>query len=459
MAIGVSYEIRVSTPQRGTSVSMTDSTELALPADDFVTGAVAGRSLGITESAGSLSFTVTTKYAHAAAVRTWVYRVSVDGVVYARWDGGGDDRPVKVRIEGLDTGSEIALEVAALKSRAGYHSWSKATRAHVKDLRFKEGPKPPLGALSVVIDPRDEHYEPDTSNGVHRVDISAIPTLGDNELVPHTPRQLAVTTDHGVLPLLVVRRPGATGVVVLSNGAVDLQRSASTPVFQRSSWWQHIDAHQIYVCDPGTAGSGALSLSWGQLTEDYWAVPDLARTVQALSSVLGVSDARDRLYFGSSAGGFLSLGMAAHDDGCRVVVNNAQFDWTRWMAGAVNRLRAARFGNALPADLRAKYPHRTDVLNLLGDSRGGPSSVSYLVNLASRHDSAVDAVRARRFLRENPEYANRFRIIGYRDEAAGHNPLPQPQTLAWINAPAVIDPAAVDPMFSLVKGPDDRSST
>lgn len=459
MAIGVSHEIRVSTPQRGTLVSMTDSTELVLPTDDFVTGTVAGRSLGMTESAGSLSFTVTTKYAHSAAVRTWVYRVSVDGVVLARWDGGGDDRPVKVRIEGLDTGSEVVLEVAALKTRAGYHSWSKATRAHVKDLHFEEGPKPPAGALSVVIDPRDEYYDPHTSHGVHRCDISAIPTLVDDELVPDAPRQLAVTTDHGVLPLLVVRRPGATGVVVLSNGAVDLQRSAGAPVFQRSSWWQHIDAHQIYACDPGTVGPGALSLSWGQLSEDYWAVPDLAKAVQALSSVLGVSDPRDRLYFGSSAGGFLSLGMAAHDAGSRVLVNNAQFDWTRWMAGAVNRLRAARFGNALPADLRSRYPHRTDVLNLLGDTRGGPSSVNYLVNLGSRHDRAVDAARARRFLAENHEYADRFRIIGYRDDLAGHNPLSQDQTLAWIHAPRAVDPEQVDPMFSLVRSDGDGAST
>lgn len=458
MSIAVSRQLWVTGADGSGMTRTTDSTELFLPQEYFVVGSVASRSLGSSSQGGTLSFTVATKYGNPAAARVWAYRVSVDRAVLARWDGGSHAFPVKVRIEGLPPGATVALEVVALKSRAAYHSWSKATRAYIHDLQLEET-SPISGSTRVDIDPPDRHYMPHESMNSPVVDIADVAALSGGDFAPETPQHLTVVTDHGVLPLLVVRRPGAQRAVVLSNGAVDLQRSGGAPVFQRSSWWRQIGAHQIYVCDPGTVGADALSLSWGQVAEEYWAVPDLSRAVQALSSVLGVSDARDRLYFGSSAGGFLSLGMAAHDDGCRVVVNNAQFDWTRWMAGAVNRLRAARFGNALPADLRAKYPHRTDVLNLLGDSRGGPSSVSYLVNLASRHDSAVDAARARRFLRENPEYANRFRIIGYRDEVAGHNPLPQPQTLAWINAPAVIDPAAVDPMFSLVKSHDDRSST
>lgn len=445
MSTGAVQHLSVSTPDRGRAILNTKNTDVFLPPEYFVVDAIAARRIAPFATNGTLTFTVTTRYAHPAAIGVWIYRVTVDGIVRARWDGASHKRPVSVRIGNLGPQSVVALEVVALKTRLGFTSWSQASRARIENLHFEESVR--TGEIVTVdLDPKDDRFEPFDGDVALRIEASEIARWSSTELTQDGEKRVSIITDHGVLPLLVVRQPGASRVVILSNGAVDLQRSCGVPIFQRSSWTHRIHGHQVYVCDPGTVGPAALSLSWGQIDDDYWVVPDLARAVQHISRALGVGESSRRLYYGSSAGGFLALGMAAFDDGCRAVINNAQFDWTRWMAGSVNALRAARFRNALPAALRERHPERTNVLNLLRAGRG-PRSVNYLVNLASTHDREVDAPEMRRFLSENPEFREIVRIITYSDPVAGHNPLSQADTLAWIHAPAQTNASIVSPRF------------
>ncbi|MEW1979286.1 prolyl oligopeptidase family serine peptidase [Kocuria palustris] len=235
------------------------------------------------------------------------------------------------------------------------------------------------------------------------------------------------------LPLLLVRRPEAERVTILFNGAVDLERTGGQPIFQRSSWWRSIPTHQIYVCDPGTAGEDALSLNWGQESLAHDALPDIGSAVRALCSALGVHDSRRRTYFGSSAGGFLALMAAAQDEDPHVIVNNAQFDWTRWMRGGVVALSARRFNAAAPAALRRAIPWRTSALRRLSQ-RSTPLSVDYWVNIASPHDLKVDLTQAMSFVHDERALAERFAIHRYSDPVSLHNPLGREQTLELLSS-------------------------
>ncbi|WP_270240556.1 hypothetical protein [Kocuria marina] len=246
------------------------------------------------------------------------------------------------------------------------------------------------------------------------------------------PTRLDVLTSHGRIPMLIVRREHADRTVIFSNGAVDLKRSGGTPVFQRSTWWKQIVGHQIFVCDPGTVGPNALGLSWGHVSKEYWAVRDISTAVRVLATLLDPCDAEDRVYFGSSGGGLMSIALCHFDPGSRAVVNNAQLDWTKWMPGAVNALRAARFDNLLPAEIRQRWPDTSSVLRLIGSSDNAPR-IDYLVNLASRHDSAVELVEMRQFIAENPDRSSNIRIFTYRDKVAGHNPLRKELVVACLN--------------------------
>lgn len=253
-------------------------------------------------------------------------------------------------------------------------------------------------------------------------------------LAPDTPHRIDVIGEHSVLPFLVVPRTGADKVVVLNNGAVDHNIAQGRPVFQRSSWWHEIDHHQIFFCDPGTLGADQLSLSWGQLSKEHWVVYDAARAVKALSAQLGVQEPYRRVYYGSSAGGFMALALMAGDAGAAAVINNAQFDWTRWMATGLNPLREARFDNMLPSRLRKVHPVRTNVLNMLAKRRK-PVRIIYYVNLASKHDREVDHPMFAAFVRSHPRLTRGVEIHSYEDPVAGHNPMSKEQTLEILNCP------------------------
>ena len=265
------------------------------------------------------------------------------------------------------------------------------------------------------------------------IPLADVEHLDFTSLAKVDPRcRLDVVVDDVVVPLLVVPKTGARRVLVLSNGAVDQSVANGSAVFQRSSWNHEIEHHQIFVSDPATAAPECLSLAWGHLEEGKWAAEAIGRAVRAVASALGVTEHENRAYFGSSAGGFMSLALLADDPGARAVVNNAQFDWTRWMPTGVNALRHARFGGKLPATIRKLHPLSSNVLTLLA-GRNEPLTVDYHVNVASTHDRQQDLPLFEAFVRAHPDLCGNVRIHRYFHSEHGHNPMPKADTLRVLN--------------------------
>ncbi|MHC5560407.1 hypothetical protein [Kocuria sp. U4B] len=262
-------------------------------------------------------------------------------------------------------------------------------------------------------------------------------------LEPERHHRIEVVTTQTVLPFLVVRKAQADAVVVMHNGAVDQDLAQQRVVFQRSSWSSQIRHHQIYFYDPATGGPDHLSLAWGQLNKEHWVAPEAAQAARSLSSALGCPDPDARLHYGSSAGAFMAMALLAMDPGSRALINNAQFDWTRWMPMGVNPLRRIRFNNLLPTQLRAQYPLRTNVLKLIAD-RGSPLRVDYHVNLGSKHDRLIDYPMFHEFLMNHAELVRDVTVHPYFDEATGHNPLSRDMTLRIINSAGSHNSAPVD---------------
>ncbi|RKQ36413.1 hypothetical protein [Kocuria tytonis] len=252
-----------------------------------------------------------------------------------------------------------------------------------------------------------------------------------------------VVIDHVTVPLMVVRKTKASHAVVLSNGAVDQEVAHHEPVFQRSSWYQDIDHHQVYVYDPATGAPDYLSLAWGHLTSDHWVVPEVGQAVRAVMDTFGVRDPASRMYFGSSAGGFYSLALLADDPGALAVINNAQFDWTRWMPTGVNALRHARFGGMLPAAIRTSHPLTSNVLMLL-KKRDVPVRIRYHVNVTSDHDRKQDLPLFRAFMSNAAHLCDEVSVHPYAHHTHGHNPMSRPATLRVINKAFDADPPMHD---------------
>lgn len=418
-------EFTVTTKGGVTYSVVPENDSLHIPQDAFTPGTCVERNLLPVPSHGELTFAVASSYVQPTAEGHWYYQVCVDGKPLARWDGAQRRRPVHVTLTDLAVGTRVSVQIVALRPHRGAASWERASRARITDAIFTERAlrRTPRIATDVAASVFDDGA--DDTLSVH---VDHLGYLGLGHFLVDTPRRLDVVTEYCVIPLLVVRRSGADRTMVLCNGAVDQDISGGKPVFQRSTWWRDIDQHQIYVCDPATVGRHAVSLAWGQYSLDYWTAPDTAHAVRFVAELLGSTGAEQRAYYGSSAGGFMALALLYHDPYARALVNNAQFDWTRWFAPAVNELRSKRLGKLLPSDLRDKYPLRTNVLNLLSTMSRAPR-IDYWVNMASNHDREIDHPEFERFLRDFSSLAATMQCHEYHDPEAGHNPLSKADTL------------------------------
>lgn len=265
-----------------------------------------------------------------------------------------------------------------------------------------------------------------------RLTLHEIASLAEDDIPVDAPLRLDIDLGHTILPLLVVRRSGADRLLVLSNGSVNLERSERRPVFQRSTWWQDLAPHQIYVCDPGTVGPEARSINWLQAPHPQWMVQDVSLAVVHLGRRLGIDAAEQRTYYGSSAGGFAALQLLAYDRRSRAIVNNPQIDWTRWHAHQVRPVLNACYPGMTAADVRRKHPRRSHALDGLARIKAR-ARIDYWVNMASAHDRDVQLPVTMDFLQRHPQLCDEITLHTYYDEDQGHNPLSRPQTVDLLN--------------------------
>lgn len=268
---------------------------------------------------------------------------------------------------------------------------------------------------------------------VHRTSLR---DLSDaiNDYTPHEePTRFDIISPEFVIPMLVIKRERADRLIVLNNGAVDLARSQGKPIFQRSSWWQEIDGHQIYVCDPGTVGPEALPLNWMQSAPPLWANSQISKAVRIIANQLGVRNPANRKYFGSSAGGYAALLQLCADKKASCLINNAQFDWTRWFAHQVSPVLHKHFAGSTAAVVRRSLPHRVNALQYLG-RKPLALNIEYHVNMASKYDVEVQLPIFENFFSSNRSICGSIVTHKYYDDEQGHNPLQKPITLDLLNS-------------------------
>lgn len=264
------------------------------------------------------------------------------------------------------------------------------------------------------------------------IQVSDIDESALSDIPLDQPTRIDVSASGLVVPMLIVKRPSADHLVIMNNGAIDQSRAEGRPVFQRSTWWSQIQYHQIFVCDPATVGKNAIPLAWGNISETIWTPPSISQAVLAVSRAMGVEDPTHRLYFGSSAGGFMALALLGEDQGSKAIINNAQFDWTRWMEGAVDQLRAQRFNGLTPDQIRNRYRLTANVLERLADKKAD-LRCDYHVNTESEFDMVWALPAMNRFIEMNPELSSEIRVFTYSDSSSGHNPLGRAETISALN--------------------------
>ncbi|AXC50729.1 hypothetical protein DRW48_14510 [Paracoccus suum] len=135
------------------------------------------------------------------------------------------------------------------------------------------------------------------------------------------------------------------------------------PVFSRGRWAREgiFPGDVLCIADPTLELDERLCIGWCIGDERNDAIPQLAEFVSSFARAGSIPSERIVIY-GSSAGGFAALALAAQIEGSTAVAVNAQSDAMNYeITRHVANFRAAAFGNASPDAIRAAFRLRVDM--------------------------------------------------------------------------------------------------
>ena len=229
-----------------------------------------------------------------------------------------------------------------------------------------------------------------------------------------------------LVPFRYFQKAKSDRLIVSFNGAVDRRVKPNGIVFQRSTWADDFPASILFLSDPALLDN-SLSLAWGQISRLYSFGPIAMRVARAFARVVA-SSKPPVIYFGTSAGGFQAASASAYDHNSVCVVNNAQFDWTKYDGQRHVDACLERLG-FVERDIPEDFLSRTSIYHQLRQNRQTLNLI-YLLN----ESSVVDVETQLPVYEKISEICASTRLVKYRDEKAGHDPLQKEPLMGWLRA-------------------------
>lgn len=179
----------------------------------------------------------------------------------------------------------------------------------------------------------------------------------------------------------VCNRPDSFRAVIFGSGALS---PAQLPHFNRISWSTLIPETTIFYSDPTlyrfdpSGQSEELAIGWGYGTNDRWYLEEIAVLLKKILDRLNIS-LSNTLFYGSSAGGFMSMGLAAMLRS-RATVLNPQFNIECYSPRALTAMKQACL-----KDGESLLPERTHVTAIFEKECYFPP-IHLLENVQSKSD-------------------------------------------------------------------------
>lgn len=208
-------------------------------------------------------------------------------------------------------------------------------------------------------------------------------------------------------------------VIFFSNGAVDRTKK-DPPVFMRSTWADDINANCIFI-DDRTIHNTILRIGWGVGVKSRHYLQDYSIITKKITLILKIKN--DKVYyFGSSAGGFMSMLLAAMHDQTTAIVNNPQTAVLEFNKTHVSELCETIFPGMQKDEILKDYAYRLNVVDAFEQSDYLPK-LFYLQNRKCDRDMETQYNPFIRGLRRRKINESKFSYILYNDYERGHNPL------------------------------------
>lgn len=212
-------------------------------------------------------------------------------------------------------------------------------------------------------------------------------------------------------------KPESTRAVIL--GTEDVGGTKFRPSFDRISWAKELPGTAIYYYDP-TIYLGESTVGWGYGTNDRWYLEDIAYLLHTILTKLGIS-AENTLFYGSSAGGYMSMCLAAMLES-RATVINPQFIVENFWPRLVERFKQSclKEGEHL-------LPERTHAASVFQNENYFPP-LHIIQNIRAERDVQTQLTPFLASLCSHPvDCGNRLNIEFYADDG-GHGAMPSKET-------------------------------
>lgn len=219
-------------------------------------------------------------------------------------------------------------------------------------------------------------------------------------------------------------------LIVFSNGAYDPKKSVP-PVFMRSKWVDEFEANCLFI-DDRTVHDNNLRLGWGIGTKDKHYLRFYVKFVKKIAEILEIPT-KEIMYFGSSAGGFMSMAMASMHKGTYAVVNNPQTYVNRYLKTYKTAVYRSSFPGLTEKEITKKYSNRLSLVNIFARNKNVPK-VYYLQNRLCEGDMKNHLTP---FLDSIDRYnldSKNINVILYNNKQAGHNPAGKQVTINYVNS-------------------------
>ena len=222
------------------------------------------------------------------------------------------------------------------------------------------------------------------------------------------------------------------------NGAVNRDAEKDPrDVFQRRTWAESIEASSLFISDPTLLRSNTIQIGWGQGSSFTQPLAAMSQCVDFVRQQVDIKSNNSILFFGSSAGGFQAIQAHSRFPGSRFLVNNAQFDWSKYFQKYVDQvLRSSHSGKSVKT-LLAEEKSTVNALTRFIEF-DLPFSGDYWINTASRIDFSAQLPVVDSFIKDRAKKRTNegfdFSVHYYFDSKSGHMPMPKDRSLSLINA-------------------------
>jgi hypothetical protein len=244
------------------------------------------------------------------------------------------------------------------------------------------------------------------------------------------PTTVSAVVDGLQIDTLYHLRPDSTRIAFLGQSALTAENKlVGLPFFFRHSWVEDINVSTVIFNDPTLYLYSDLLCGWSQGRPDLFGIEAMAEVCSSFTSSVG--DAVEFGFYGSSAGGFWALFMAAYF-GARCVVETPQTDMFSYPLDDPREQlfdRCFRDHGLRPED----YRHRLNAADWFEHLGRSPSRIQYF---QSRRDAGHIASQMEPFVERAQSAGWDLRCEMYDREASkpAHGPMEKRRSLEAIHS-------------------------